>query len=214
MRTAIDGVDGIGEGQRRLTVAIGVLERHLDIGAIHFLFDIDRRVKRLQIAVEIMDERQDSALEVEGHTVWEGCLAFIYHLDGHATGDKRHLPETLCQRVEAVIYFFENGGVKTKGHCGASFLAFGLVHLVDRCFRDALVVTLAVQTLRLTHFYLHPFGECVHCGYADAMQSTGDLVAATAELAARVKRGEHDLQSRNVFFRMFTHRNATPVVPN
>ncbi len=67
VRAAVDGVDRVGEGVDRFGVGVGVLQRHLDAGAVHLALDVDDRVQHFAVAVEVAHEGGDAALEVERH---------------------------------------------------------------------------------------------------------------------------------------------------
>ncbi len=59
---------------------------------------------------------------------------------------------------------------------------------------------------------LHPFGQRVDDGGADAVQPARDLVAVLVELAARMEPGQHDLGRRDALFLVNVGRNAPPVI--
>ena len=59
---------------------------------------------------------------------------------------------------------------------------------------------------------VHPGGERVHHGDADAVQTAGDRVRLAVELAARVQHGQRDLDTRLLELRVQVDREATAVV--
>ena len=67
MAAAVDGVDVVGEGEDVFRVRVVVLEGGFNDGSPVPLLAVDRPlVERLLVPVEMPDERDDSALEVEG----------------------------------------------------------------------------------------------------------------------------------------------------
>ncbi len=59
---------------------------------------------------------------------------------------------------------------------------------------------------------VEPGGQRVDDRGADAVQATGDLVAAAAELAAGVQLGEHELDGADALGRVHVGGDAAPVV--
>jgi hypothetical protein len=69
-----------------------------------------------------------------------------------------------------------------------------------------------VHVALLAHRGLELGREGVDDGRADAVQSAGDLVPATAELAARVQLGEDELDGADLLHRVDVSRDASSVV--
>ena len=101
MRAAVNGVDGVGEGENIFGVAIVILERDFHVHLAALAFHIDRRVvERLLAAIEVLDELGDAAGEAElGFLV----VALIIEGDFQAFIEEGQLTEALRKRVEAVI---------------------------------------------------------------------------------------------------------------
>ena len=59
---------------------------------------------------------------------------------------------------------------------------------------------------------LEQLGQRVHDRDADAVQTTGNLVAVLVELPARVQRGHHDFGRRALFRRVLVDGNAATIV--
>ena len=76
----------------------------------------------------------------------------------------------------------------------------------------AALVGLAVERASGRHRNLERAREGVDDGGADAVEAAGDLVAAAAELAARVERGQHRLDGREAGLLVLADRDAAPVV--
>ncbi len=62
--------------------------------------------------------------------------------------------------------------------------------------------------------HFHPFGQGVHHGGADAMQTAGDLVGILVEFAARMKLGQNDFRRADPLFLMHVGRDASSVIPH
>ena len=60
--------------------------------------------------------------------------------------------------------------------------------------------------------HLHPLGQRVDHGRADAVQAAGHLVGVLVELAARVQPGQHHLGGRDAFLLVDVGRDAAAVV--
>ena len=66
MGAAVDGVDVVGEAEDVLRVGVVVLERDLDRGGVLAPLDVDRpAVQGLLVLVEVADEGDEAALEIE-----------------------------------------------------------------------------------------------------------------------------------------------------
>ena len=59
---------------------------------------------------------------------------------------------------------------------------------------------------------LQPVGKGIDHAGAHAVETAGDLIAATAELTAGVKHGKHNLQSRLAGLGLTIHGNTTAVI--
>ena len=117
MRAAVDGVDGVGERIDRLGVGVGVLDGGFGADAFHLFLDVNHRVQRFAVAVQIADEGGDAAFEIELHFM---VGALVHEIDRDAACDERHLAEALGQRVEAIIdLFLEDLLVEFIGDLGA-----------------------------------------------------------------------------------------------
>ena len=124
------------------------------------------------------------------------------------TGSQESLfPHTGVQRLIIVFQGVKHLRVGLEGDLGAGFVggahdghllsdgATGEFHFVD------------VAVLANTDF--HPLGQGVHNGSTHAMQTAGDLIAATAELTACVKHGKDDLHSRATGLGLDVHGDTT-----
>ena len=86
----------------------------------------------------------------------------------------------------------------------------GLDHAPPRLHRRVLLAVRLAVAVDLEHDARR---QRVHDRHADAVQAARDLVAAAAELAARVQRGHHDLGRRlALVLRVLVDRDAAAVV--
>ena len=69
-----------------------------------------------------------------------------------------------------------------------------LAHYLDRAERLALGILLT-ENLALPVNLGHEFvGQCIHAGYPDSVETSGNLVAVLVELTSGVKHRENDLK--------------------
>ena len=73
---------------------------------------------------------------------------------------------------------------------------------------------MAVEFAAASDFDVHMVGEGVDAGYADAVETTGDLVGVLVELAACVEDRHDDFESGAVLFLVHVDRDATTIVLN
>ena len=211
MCAAIGRVDGVGKGEDRFVVAVGVLDCGLDVGRFDLHVDVDRLVQDRTILVEIAHKRLHATLEIE---VDLACLvaAFIDEMDIDAACEEGHLAESCHQRVPVVFEYVENCVVAQKTLDRAGLVAGTVPDLLQVGHRHAapelLLPDLAVA-LYLRH---HPLAERVDRADADTVEAAGDLVAGTAELSAGVQFRHHDGQRGQTGLLLRADGNAGTVV--
>ncbi len=186
---AIDGVHIVGKGKDGFGIAVGVLQGHLDRGAIHLLLDVERLAQHPTPAIEVAYERLDAALKVKSHLA---AIALVGQMDGQATRKERHFAKPLGQCLEAIVQRLYDLGVGHK--VGARSRSSGFAVVYDLCHGDALFVALRVASPVVTGLDLEPGREGVDSGDAHPMQAAGDLVPASSELAPRVQHRVNDLE--------------------
>ena len=188
---AVDGVDVVGEREHVLGVGVVVLERDLDRGGAVPALAVDRpAVERLLVPVQVPDERDEAALEVERALA---VVALVAERDPDALGEVGGLAQALGDRVEGEVVVSNISAsawnvvrVPLRVPCGPMLLDLrdGLAALVLLRPDAAVAGGLDAQ----------PGRERVHDGHADAVEAAGDLVAAAAELAAGVEDRVDDLE--------------------
>ena len=210
MGAALFGVDVVGEREDGVGVAVVVLHRHLYL-AVHI-----RRVKvddivedGLFVLVQALDEGHYAALVAE-HLAALGLDARVRDLDGETLVEIRQLAQTGFHGVVVEVQRLEDVavGIESDGRARRVRVA----HHRERSLRHAAVEAYAVKFAALPHFRDQPLGQRVDAGYAHAVQSARDLVAAAAELAARVQFGEHHFHRGLAFLLYYADRDAPAVV--
>ena len=108
--------------------------------------------------------------------------------------EEGHLLEPGADRLEVVGRGLEDAAVGPEGDRRAG--AVGLLHLLQRGGRLAVVERDPEDVAQLVDLDVEPGRQGVDDRGADAVQATGHLVAAAAELAAGVQLGEDELDGR------------------
>ena len=130
----------------------------------------------------------------------------VVQRDRETAVQERHHLQSLRDRRVAELELLEHVRVGPEGHGGSRVPALGLRHDLQLSLRDAgphraparllgrvLLPVRATAAVDLEH---DPRRQRVHHRHTHAVQSARHLVAAAAELAARVQRGHHDLRRR------------------
>ena len=139
--------------------------------------------------------------------------------DANAAVEERHLAEAGLEHVVLEIARLENAvrvvvvldvRPEADGRAGALGLADHLEVVEHLAARILLLVDLSF----LIDVDLHVLGERVDHRRADAVQTAGNLVAAAAELAARVQDGHDDLKGAHLALGVLGHGDAAAVVDN
>src|SRR5579884_162728 len=209
MHAAVDGVDAVGEGKFGGVPAIVILHGQFDFDAVHLAADADGpRLQASPVLVEVAHEGDQAALEVEGGLA---VAAFVAQGDGQAAIEIGHFAETLGQDVEAVVARLHHCEVWQERGGGAGAFSWPQIEQGRDC--HTLFISLPPEMTVAPHVDLAPFGQRVDHAHAYPVQAATDLIAAAAELAARVQDG-HDHFERGEAgpLRVFRYRDAAPVV--
>ena len=215
MRAALMGIDIVGEGHDGVGgIGTGPLQGHFH-GAVGVLgLEVDGLVQGFLAVVQELHEVDDAAhgLEYLGAGVAVGVGdALVGEDDLQAAVQEGHLAETGGQGVVVVHRGLgEDVGVGPERDRGARVLC--LTDLVQLGFGLAVIEIDLVFLAIAAHLHFHLRGKGVHNGNADAMQTAGNLVAFTAEFAAGVQNGEHDLDGGDLLLGMLVHGNTAAVV--
>ena len=138
---------------------------------------------------------------VVGHRVGDlaGVGPLVVDHDLEALVEEGHLAEAVADRLQGVRRGLEDvrGGVPGHRRAGALPL-LEVAHLAQRVVGVAEGELLLPQLAAVAHLDLEVAGQRVHHRDADAVQTAGHLVAAAAELAARVQHGQREGHGRQL----------------
>src|SRR5262245_24129115 len=119
MRAAVNRVDGVGESEDVLAIAVVVLQRDLDLHVAAFSFHVDRRVvQRSLAAIQMLDEFADAASEAKLRRFFN---ALVGEGDLQTLVKKGQFAQSLRQRIEAVGGLFKDCWIGMKGDLGSRF---------------------------------------------------------------------------------------------
>jgi hypothetical protein len=202
MRSAVDGLDVVGEGEEEFVVAVVVLEGDLADEAGRFVLAAQEDGGRVGVLglVEVLDELEDALVELEGLVarLAVGADALVDEADDDARVEVGEFAQARGKdgRVEGgvgedlVVGLEGDGGAGLARGVGVD-LGDDVEGLVDLPSLEGDEVDLAGAA----DLDLDPFGEGVDAGDADAVEAARDFVgrALFAELAAGVEDGHDDL---------------------
>ena len=209
------GVDRVGERVDALPVGLVPLHGDLERHALTLGPELDHRlVDRGLGLVEVAHEVGDAALVAEGDLALLGVgavdRALVAQRDGQAPVEEGHLLQPAVDRLEVEHGRLEDLRVRPERHRRAGLAGrLALGHLRGRL---GIRVRLAPDEPVLVDHDLDPGGQRVDHGDAHAVQATGDRVGLAVELAARVQRGQRDLDGRLLLHRGDVHRDAAAVI--
>src|SRR5437763_271696 len=191
---AFVGVNRVREGVQRVVVGRVPLDRDVGLPAFFARFDVDDLVEGLTPGVERLDEVGDAPRRLP-RLNGRRLLAMVGERDRHPPREVRQLLQALREDVGLELQrLCEHLRVRPEPHGrpGAlGRLAFGrLLHRAAARERSVPYVSVAVD------FHVQLRGQRVHDRHADAVQASGDLVAAASELPAGVQHGHDDLERR------------------
>src|ERR1700686_4787244 len=100
MRTAVDGVNGVGKRKNIFTVSVVILQGDFDFHRATLAFHVNRRiVQRGFSAIEMFDELRDAAGEAKLRALF---VALIGERDFQALVEKSQFAKALRQSVETI----------------------------------------------------------------------------------------------------------------
>ncbi len=130
--------------------------------------------------------------------------------DLQAFVEEGHLSKPSGQGLIGVIGGLKNGGAGEEGHDGAGLLA--RLQLLQGSVRIAQTEGLPPVIAVTVHVDGQLVRERVHHRDTHAVQTTGHLVAAVAELAAGMQHRQCHRERGDLLFRVLLHRDASTVV--
>ena len=204
------GVDVVREGEDGLLVGGVPLHRDLDLALVGLVLEEDDlAVQRVLVRVEVLDEVDDAAL-VHERVLLAGA-ALVDQVDSQAAREERRLAHALGERRVVEVEGLEDLGVGLEGDLRPGLVALGAAGQV--ALRLAALVVLLPLVAVAGDLQVQALRERVDDRDADAVQATGDLVAAAlAELAAGVEDGQHDLGRGALLLGVLVDRDAAAVV--
>ena len=216
MHTAFGGMDIVGERENIFAVAIVILDGDFShgvaLGARHV---DDIAVQSGLVAVVPLGKLADTAFKA--HHIAAVLLvlffaddALIGNGDGKPAIQKGLLTHAGVKDLVVILQRIEHFGVGLEGDGGTgavgiadnghflSDLAAGKLHLMD----------LAV----FMHLYFQPLGKRVYNRRAYAVETTGNLITAAAELTACMQHGKDNFQRGTARLRLNVYRDTAAVI--
>src|SRR5688572_801532 len=178
VRAALVRIDVVGEGEDQLGVAVVPLQRDFGVDAVFYAAHIDRLVVHVRfVLVQVLDERHDAAVVLELVAL---AVALVVERDHDAAVQEREFPQSLRQRVEAVLGGLEDLGVGPERDLGAATLSCaGDLQIGQWC---SALVALLIDVAVAPDLEIEPLGERIDHRHTDAVQPPGHLVAVVVEL--------------------------------
>src|SRR6266545_5659592 len=126
--------------------------------------------------------------------------AFVANGDCEPTVEERHLLKPPGESLEGVDGRLEYLGIGPEGDCRARLDRRRVA--LERSRRLAVVVRLVPRETIALDLGIETPGQRVDDGDTDTVETSGDDVAATAELATRVQGGQYEFDRRPAFDRV------------
>ena len=214
MHAPFNGGDAVREGVDALVVTGVPLEGDLDLLVLLGLLEgTDLAKERLFGVVEMANVVNDAAVVLKGLFRF-ATLTFVNETNLETAVQKGHDLQTLDNGLRAKLDLFKDRrvGGKRDRRAGSSArrgtrdleLALGLATV----FKHELVVVVVA-----INFEQQLGRKCVHYRDANAVKTSGNLVAPAAELSAGVQHRERDFSRRSTLvLRVLLDGNTAPVV--
>ena len=166
-----------------------------------------RRVDRVLVTVQVLDERANAALILK-HVL--ALVALIDQVDADAGIQKRQLPQSPREDVIVELDVGKGIGAWFEPQRGPG--AVGLPYFRQRRLWLTVHILLLVGLAFTMNGQRQLFGQRIHHRHANAVQASGDLVGVVVKLPAGVQHGHDDLRCGPAFFGMFVDRDAATVI--
>src|ERR1700730_816317 len=208
MCAAIDGVDGIGEGEDVFAVGVVVLKSDFDFNVALLAFHEDRRiVEGALAAVEVLDEFSNTT----GKTKFSGFFrAFVGERDLETFVEEGVLTQACGEGIVAEDGLFENAGIRMERHSSAGFA--GLAGLLQLGGGLAFFIALFPDGTVALNFEFEFIRKRIDDGDADAVETAGDFIGVAIEFTASMKHRENNFSGGTLFGGVHVHGNAAAVV--
>ena len=140
--------------------------------------------------------------------------SFVPEIDPKSRVQKRHHLKAVCERLCSELDRFEDAGIRREGEDGSGSVIGSEPDDLDGSLRLTTVGEHLAMTFSIAvDLEFDERRQRVHHRHTDSVESARDLVPATAELAASMQDGEHNLSGRLVRkFGVRSDRNASAVV--
>ena len=215
MRTAVHGLHVVGKGIDDFVVAVAVQQRDFGLLVLFDHAEVDRVLvqgREARAALEqVVDKARQTALVAVLFFDDVFAIAQVAQRDAQACIEERGLAQSVFQCAEVVLGRFG----KDFGICLEADQRAGVVALADAGqLRDGIAAleTLCPDLTAARNLDLEVFRQRVHDRGTHAVQTAGDLVAAAAELAARVQHRQHDRDRRKPQLFVQLDRDTATVV--
>ncbi len=210
MHAALRGMDVVGKGEDRLVIAVVVLEGHLCHGIVLHAGHVDHLgVQGILGLVEPGDKLPDAA--GIAHVVLLLLAGTLVHgADAQSGVEEGLFPHPGVEDLIVIDRVLKHLGVGLEGHGGTGTVrcAHHGHFLGDMSPGELHFIDLSVPV----DLDGEPLGQGVDHAGAHAVEAAGDLVSATAELAAGVEHGIHHFQSGPSRLGLDVHGDAAAVV--
>jgi len=153
----------------------------------------------------------DQAAVVFEHAFRGLRVPLVAQHDGQAGIEEGQFAQPPLQNRQIEIGVREGGVARLEGHLGPARPRREADHL-ERRHGVAALETDKMHLAVAPDFDVHPFGQRVDHGGADAVQAAGHLVGVLVELAAGVQPGQHHLGGGDAFLVVDVGRDAAAVV--
>ncbi len=226
VRAALVRVDRVGERVDRLDEAVVPLHRDLQRQALGLVLGLDRDDlavdRRLAADVDVLDVVDQALVVAEPGVALDrvdrgvalggllGLFAVVAEHELEALVEERHLAEAGLERLVAVDDALEDVLAGVERRRGAGLV--GLLVPLERSIGHAVGERLGPAVAVALDLDVELGRQRVDDRDADAVQATGDLVAAAAELAAGVQRGEDQRDGRDLLGGVLVDRDAAAVI--
>ena len=230
MGTAFDCVDVVDVGIYLLGIAGVVLEGYVDRDDLVGIDADGLGDELLGTGVEVIDEFAEAFFRIEDVVLVDlpagglalAVIAFyelVHHLplvgkgNADALVEEGKFTETGGQGIVLVDYALrEDGSVGMESDGGSVFTFVALPNHLHRSEGFALGILLHEHLALAAHFGNQEVGKGVDARYAHAVEASGYLVVALAELAARMQHGKHHFEGRTVLLGMHAGGDASAIV--
>ena len=140
--------------------------------------------------------------------------ALVGHGDADARIQERKFAEPSCQGIIIIIDLIKDGLIGSKGDGGTVFVLAANTNDLNLGYLDALLAYLPVDLAVTPDLCPQFIAQSIYDRKTHSVQSAGNLVAASAELAACVEHGQRHFKRGFARLGMNVHGDAPAVIDN